>query len=167
MTERLIFVDENDQPIGVGDRHEAWAKGIYTRNIRVMLRDENGRILSQKRSVRKDTYPGMWTVAASGHVDESESWDSAARRETQEEIGVSADLTFVGNFSIKQDEGDKKIRQILRVYEGTIDSKSEFRLEKDEVDDIRWYEIGELKTLVTKTPEQFTPSFIQVIEKFY
>jgi len=43
MTEKLTFVDENDQPIGVGNRKEAWAKGYYTRNICVVIHDQNGR----------------------------------------------------------------------------------------------------------------------------
>ncbi len=48
------------------------------------------------------------TVAASGHVDEGEAWNEAARRETFEEIGISTDLKLVGDFIFKNDEGDKK-----------------------------------------------------------
>lgn len=167
MTERLTFVDENDQPIGVGDRKEAWSKGYYTRNVRVVIRDQNGRFLSQKRSIKKDSYPGMWTVAASGHVDEGETWDIAAKRETQEEIGVSADLKLVGDFIFKDDVGDKKVRQIVHVYEGIIDHSTKFHLEDDEVEDIKWYELDELKRLIQQTPEQFTPSFRETINRFY
>lgn len=53
MTERIIFVDENDQLIGVEDRENAWAKGIYVRNICAILRNQNGRILLQRRSMLK------------------------------------------------------------------------------------------------------------------
>jgi isopentenyl-diphosphate delta-isomerase len=102
MTERLTLVDENDQVIGVGDRKEAWVHGYYTRCIRVVLRDQNGRFLSQKRSMKKDTFPGMWTVAASGHVDEGETWDEAAYRETKEEIGVATDLKLMRDFCFQE-----------------------------------------------------------------
>lgn len=167
MTERLVLVDENDQPIGVGDRKEAWANGYYTRNIRVMLRDEDGLILSQKRSMKKDLFPGMWTVAAGGHVDEGETWETAAARETKEEIGVSPELKLVGDFVFKSDEGSKKVRQIIRVYEGTIGSSTQFDLEENEVDEIAWYEPGVLKTMMQETPDKFTPSFREAIVKFY
>lgn len=167
MTERLTLVDENDQPITVGDRKLAWAEGYYTRNIRVVLRDENGRLLSQKRSMKKDSFPGMWTVAASGHVDEGESWDVAARREAQEEIGISPELKLVGEFTFKHDEDDKKVRQIIHVYEGTIDSSTQFEFEPDEVDDAKWYELDELKDLLKKSPSNFTPSFAEIIDMFY
>jgi isopentenyl-diphosphate delta-isomerase len=167
MTERLVLVDENDQPIGVGDRKEAWAKGYYTRNVRIVLRDEMGRFLSQKRSMKKAIYAGMWTVAASGHVDEGETWETAALRETKEEIGISVDLKFVGDFVFKNDEGDKKVRQIIRVYEGTIDSATEFNLEEDEVEATKWYELDGLKSSMQQAPTEFTPSFIETMSKFY
>lgn len=167
MTERLVLVDENDQPIGVGDRKEAWAKGYHTRNIRVVLRDEKGRILSQKRSTKKDLFPGMWTVAAGGHVDEGETWEVAAVRETKEEIGVSPELKFVGGFNFSSDEGAKKVRQIIRVYEGIISSSTQFKLEEAEVDEAAWYGLDELKSLMQEKPDSFTPSFKEVIVKFY
>jgi len=167
MTERLTLVDENDQPIGIGDRKEAWANGYYTRNIRVVLRDQNGRFLSQKRSMKKSTFPGMWAVAASGHVDEGETWDEASRRETEEEIGVSTNLKLVGDFIFKNDEGDKKIRQIIHVYEGAISSSMQFDIDEDEVEDTRWYELNELKSLMQETPNEFTPSFRETMSRFY
>jgi 16S rRNA (adenine1518-N6/adenine1519-N6)-dimethyltransferase len=167
MAKRVIFVDENDQPIGAGDREEAWTKGYYTRNIRVVLKDQNGRFLSQKRSAKKSTYPGMWTVAASGHVDAGETWDEAAHRETNEEIGISIDLKLVGDFVFKDDTGDKKVRQMVRVYEGVIDGLTKFHLEEDEVEDIKWYEVDELKSLIEQMPEQFTPSLRETIKRFY
>lgn len=167
MTERLVLVDENDQPIGVGDRKEAWANGYYTRNIRVMLKDQDGRILSQKRSTQKDLFPGMWTFAAGGHVDEGETWDKAAFREMKEEIGVSPELKLVRSFIFKTDEGVKKVRQVIRIYEGVIDSSTQFDLEEDEVEEIAWYELDALKSMIQETPDAFTPSFRETISNFY
>ena len=117
--------------------------------------------------MKKDTFAGMWTVAASGHVDEGETWVEAALRETREEIGISASLKLVGDFIFKNDEGDKKIRQIIYVYEGVIDSAMQFALEKDEVEDIKWYGLDELKFLMQETPDKFTPSFRETISRFY
>lgn len=167
MTEQLTFVDENDQPIGTGDRQEAMANGYYTRNIRVVMRDETGRILSQQRSVHKSTYPNMWTVAASGHVDEGETWDTAAARETQEEIGVAVPLRLIGDFAFQDDTDGQKIRQLIRVYEGTIDSKTEIQLDESEVQATEWYDINALKSSMKQSPENFTPSFHETINRFY
>jgi isopentenyl-diphosphate delta-isomerase len=109
----------------------------------------------------------MWTVAASGHVDDGEEWDIAAARETVEEIGVAVDVKEVGRFNFADDSDGKKVRQVLRVYEGTIESSTEFVLEPTEVDEIKWYELDELKAQMNHHPEQFTPSFIETINRFY
>ncbi|TAL14788.1 NUDIX domain-containing protein [Patescibacteria group bacterium] len=167
MAERVIFVDENDQPIGAGDRKEAWAKGIYVRNVRIVLLDENGRMLLQRRSLKKAAFPDRWTSAASGHVDEGEAWDYAAHREMKEEIGVTTDLKLIGETKIVIDTDDEHIRQFIHVYEGTVDSKIKLDLDPDEVSETKWYDIAELKTEIAKTPDTFTPSFRELIKIFY
>ena len=88
MAESIIFVDENDVPVGTGTREEAWAKGIYVRIVRAVFRDENGRILSQRRSPEKKSYPNRWTDSASGHVDEGDTYESAIVRELEEELCI-------------------------------------------------------------------------------
>jgi len=167
MHERLILVDKNDNPITVGPREVAWAKGYYTRNIRVVLKDEKGRFLAQKRSTKKSSYPGLWTVAASGHVDEGETWEIAAKRETEEEIGISVEMKYIGGFNFEDDKGEQKIRQIIRVYEGIIDSSTPIKIQKEEVEITEWYENDNLKSLITTTPEIFTPGFLEIYERYY
>jgi isopentenyl-diphosphate delta-isomerase len=167
MTERVIFVDENNQPIGAGTRQEAWAKGIHLRLVRLIIKDENGRILVQHRAGTVKANPNCWTNSASGHVDEDETWDQAVRREMKEEIGISTELNFVGEFLFTDDIGDKKIRQFTRCYEGIIDSSTQFQLQESEVSEVKWYDIDELKNLMQQTPEMFTPAFRENINKFY
>ena len=162
-----MFVDENDIPIGTGSRQIAWQRGYFTRNIRVIIRDESNRFLCQKRSLHKDSYPGMWTVAASGHVDDGETWDDAAKRETLEEIGISINVKSVGQFTFKDDIGNKKIRQIVHVYEASVDSLTQFVTDQDEVDKVEWFHLDELKSLIAKDSSQFTPSLIEVVKVYY
>lgn len=167
MPERIQIVDENDNPIGTATREEAWRDGLYHRLVRIVLEDENGRLLSQKRSANKKLYPNCWTDAASGHVDEGESYDETAKRELAEEIGVEAELEHIGTFFFSAEEGDKKVRQFHGVFKGVIPSTTEFHLEPDEVSDIRWFEKSELKQSITEHPEQFTPGAAEVIRRYY
>ena len=167
MSERIIFVDENDTPIGIGTREEAWANGIYMRIVRVVLKDEKGRILSQRRSSEKKSYPNLWTDSASGHVDEGDTYDSAVIRELEEELGVSAELTFIGKFASKDVIGDKIILEFNAVYEGTISSNSSFTLEEGEVSDTQWFELDTLKREMQNDPDSFTPGFKELINRYY
>ena len=167
MSERIIFVDANDEPIGVGTREEAWAKGIHMRIVRVILRDENGRILSQHRSHQKKSYPNRWTDSASGHVDEGDTYDSAIAREAKEEIGVTTDLTYLGKFASRDIQQDKTILEFNAIYEGHITSDTPLKLQESEVSEVKWFELDELKQAMEDDPEQFTPGFREVIRRFY
>lgn len=167
MAEQIIFVDENDEPIGTGPREEAWAKGIYVRIVRAILRDEQGRILSQRRSLEKKSYPDCWTDSASGHVDEGDTYDSAIIRELEEELGVTTKLRFVGKFSSKDIVGDKKILEFNAIYEGTIESSLQLNLQKSEVSEAKWFSIDELKQLMNEKPSSFTPGFRETIQRYY
>ena len=167
MSEKIIFVDENDTQIGVGSREEAWAKGVYVRIVRAILRDEQGRILSQHRSARKKSYPGRWTDSASGHVDSGESHNSAIEREMSEEIGITAPLTLIGKFKSEDSEGSNTVREFNTIYEGTVDSTVKLILQTDEVSEIRWFELDELKSRMAQNPSEFTPGFKKTIELYY
>lgn len=167
MTEQVIFVNDNDEPIGSGSREEAWEKGIYVRLVRIMIKDENGRILSQHRVGTAKSYPNLWTNSASGHVDVGESWEEAAYRETKEEIGIVTDLTLIGDFVLSVDREGKKIRQFNRFYEGTINSNANIVLQPDEVTEVKWYELDELKLAMKDNPSIFTPGFHESVAKFY
>jgi isopentenyl-diphosphate delta-isomerase len=73
------------KPIGGSTRQEAWANGSYYRLVQIVLRDEDGNFLLQKRSSLKALFPNCWTNAASGHVDEGETYEISAPRELVEE----------------------------------------------------------------------------------
>jgi len=167
MSESIIFVDENDIPIGTGTREEAWAKGIHMRIVRAILRNEKGQILSQRRSAEKKSYPNVWTDSASGHVDEGDTYDSAIVRELEEELGVTTELTFVGKFASKDVIGDKTILEFNAIYEGSISSSNTLTLQESEVSDTRWYNLDELKILMNDEPESFTPGFRELIARYY
>src|ERR1044072_9307689 len=107
MPERIQIVDENDQPIGASTRQEAWASGSYYRLVQIILRDKEGNFLLQKRSSKKALYPNRWTNAASGHVDEGETYETSAPRELQEEVGISVPLEFLGRILIQRKEDGK------------------------------------------------------------
>lgn len=167
MTEKIMFVDENDQPIGAGDREEAWTNGMYVRIVRAILRDENGRFLSQHRSVEKRSYPNCWTDSASGHVDEGETYDIAMAREMKEEINLETELTFIGKFESEDKLGNYTIREFNAIYEGTIDSSTQLDLQESEVSEVKWFELDELKTMMANEPDNFTLGFREAIRLYY
>ena len=70
-------------------RQEADEKKLKHVIVSVLIRDDKGNILMQKRSSSKKDYPGLFTVSASGGVRHLERIEKAAEREAKEELGVS------------------------------------------------------------------------------
>ena len=54
-----------------------------------------GEVYLQQRSRWKDRHPLKWDSSAAGHVADGESYDQTARRELNEELGVTVALQKV------------------------------------------------------------------------
>ncbi len=165
MTERVQFVDENDNPIGAGPREEAWEKGIALRHAYIVLRDKDGNFLLQQRSQLKKKNPGRYTYAATGHVDEGESYDEAAVRELKEEVGIDANLTLIDKSSYMSDEVNAQV--FIAIYSGEIDHDVQLILDPEEVSGTRWFTKAELDEAVSKTPESFSPNMVKTYKKIF
>lgn len=94
-SELLPVVDGQDRQVGLASRARVHREGLLHRAVHVLLLDPQGRLWLQRRSPAKDTYPGMWTSSASGHVDPGEDYLAAAQRELREELGLDLELTHV------------------------------------------------------------------------
>lgn len=167
MEEKIQYVDENDRPTGSGTREKAWAEGIPHRLVRVILRDENGKILSQRRSVNKKAYPNRWTDSASGHVDEGEDYETAIHREMFEEIGVTTELQFLGTFLLVGEQDGVKVPVFNGVFEGAIPATTSIKPSEDEVSEVAWMGLDELKNSMKDNPDLYTPGFVETINRFY
>ena len=166
MKERLTIVDENDQPIGVATREEAWASGLILRHAYCVIRDLDGNFLLQQRSQAKKTNPGKWTWAATGHVDEGESYEVAAAREMMKEIGVIAPLNFVGKLRLTQPNDYGILDCFISVFTGTIARDTPITVDQSEVETTRWFTPSELAELMSDD-SQVTRNSQLTYQKFF
>lgn len=166
MTERLTVVDENDQPIGVATREEAWAKGLILRHAYCVIRDEDGNFLLQQRSQSKKSNPGKWTWAATGHVDQGESYEVAAAREMIEEIGIATELTFIGKFHSRHPNEFGKLDCFVGVFTGTISRDTTITVDPIEVATTHWFTPAELRELMSD-PSKTTHNARLTYQEFF
>ena len=83
-------VDENDNVIGMRRRGEVHKnKDLIHRSIGVAVFNKKGEMFLQQRSATKDTDPQKWTISCSGHVNRGDTYENTAKRELQEELGIS------------------------------------------------------------------------------
>src|SRR6267378_4049705 len=133
MAHKILVVDENDKPIGEFSKDEVWQKGLLHRIVRIMVEDEQGRILLQKRSMDVDTFPGCWDHSAAGHVDAGEDYEEAAKRELQEELGISnATLYKVAVYRTNNIFNGRKLNRFNALYKATVNSKQPLNLQESE-----------------------------------
>ncbi|GAA2943608.1 NUDIX domain-containing protein [Kitasatospora cinereorecta] len=87
--EVLDIVDEDDTVVGQATRGEAIARGLRHRCVFVEVRDAEGRIFVHRRTATKLVFPSHHDMFVGGVVGAGESYDDAALREAEEELGVS------------------------------------------------------------------------------
>ncbi|MFE3263798.1 NUDIX hydrolase [Streptomyces sp. NPDC059215] len=103
--EILDIVDENDVVVGESPRGEAYARGLRHRCVFVRARDAKGRLFVHRRTATKLVFPSLYDMFVGGVVGAGESYDSAALREAEEELGVSGLPDPVFLFKFLYDDG--------------------------------------------------------------
>jgi isopentenyldiphosphate isomerase len=87
--ERFEVYDEAGRKIGLATRAACHGNPrLIHRTAHVIVFNDRGDLLLQKRSPRKDIQPGKWDTAVGGHLIPGETWERAAEREMREELGV-------------------------------------------------------------------------------
>ncbi len=107
------MVDLDDRVIGTvrrGDAHRNPA--LVHRSVQILVFSGDGRLLLQRRSQRKDLFPGYYSASASGHVMAGEEYFSTAERELLEELGVSAPLSLLDKVVVRT-EPETEITEIF------------------------------------------------------
>ncbi|MFA3879148.1 NUDIX domain-containing protein [Streptomyces sp. MMCC 100] len=87
--EILDVVDEKDRVVGQARRGDVYARGLRHRCVFVWARDPEGRVFVHRRTATKLVFPALYDMFVGGVVGAGESYDDAALREAEEELGVS------------------------------------------------------------------------------
>ncbi|OSC56208.1 NUDIX hydrolase [Streptomyces sp. 4F] len=87
--EILDVVDENDRVVGQARRGDVYARGLRHRCVFVWVRDARGRVFVHRRTATKLVFPSLYDMFVGGVVGSGESYDDAALREAEEELGVT------------------------------------------------------------------------------
>ena len=141
--ELCVVVDEHDEVVGYKTRYECHHDpALIHRTVGVVLFNENGQLLLQKRSMSKDMDPGLWSISCAGHVAKGQTDEEAVHRELQEELGVDVPLTFLTKCIVN----DPNETERAAIYKG--EHNGPFVLDKNEVDEVQFVDISELNRKV-------------------
>ena len=96
--EKVILVNEQDQPIGLMNKLEAHEKAILHRAFSVFVLNDNNEIMLQQRAHQKYHSPLLWTNTCCSHQRQGETTIEAAKRRLNEEMGMQCKMKVMFNF---------------------------------------------------------------------
>lgn len=140
MGEIIDLINEAGEVIGQATRAEVRKGALLNRVARVIVLNSEGKLLAQKRSMKKDVYPGMWDIGIAGTLETGESYEETAIRELKEELGIEAkELECIFNAKLRSQKANANYQVYRIVYDGHI------RKQDEEIDEIRFLAEGEMK----------------------
>lgn len=150
--EYLEVVDEENVPTGeVVIRSVAHEKGLYHRHVSCWIINKEGLVLLQRRAYTKEKNPGLWAKTG-GHIDVGETPEEATVREIKEEIGLEVSKTDLQCASIYKSSENTCFGYEFVVV--TDKKENEFKLQKEEVCEVKYFTIEEIEnSFIHKNPE--------------
>lgn len=155
--EVIVIVDENDAKIGTATRAEMRRQNLIHRASYILVFNSSGAVFVQKRTKTKDIYPSYYDIAAGGVVQADETYEESAKRELQEELGISGTLTFL--FENYYADGNNKVwgHVFSCLHEGP------FVLQKEEVESGEFMNVQAI--LSANDNKKFTPDGLEILNK--
>ena len=149
-------------------KSEIHRKGLFHSTVHVWIFTEEGNILIQKRSKKKELNPGVWDVSVAGHIKFNENIKKAAKRETLEETGINIntkDLLKIGVYRSINIHPTAIDKEFFHTYILKIDKNSiNLDFKNNEVDDLKFISIEEMESLIR---EENNKIFIDKNRKYY
>jgi isopentenyl-diphosphate Delta-isomerase len=162
--ERVILVDEQDLPLGSGDKLDVHRAGELHRAFSIFVFSPNGDVLLQRRAEKKYHFAGLWSNSCCGHPRPGETTGEAAVRRLGEELGFQTPLSEQMQLIYRADDPDSGLieHEYLHVFRGTF--VGEPHPDPAEVSAWRWTPIPVLRRAIAKSPGLFTPWFRLIAE---
>ena len=165
MEEFVVLVDQNDQKLGLMEKQQAHIAGLLHRAFSVFVFNSKGELMIQQRAASKYHSPTLWTNTCCSHPRDNETYEQAAHRRLEEEMGFDCELDYKFNFIYKAHlENDLIEHELDHVFIGTFDDEP--KLNPDEVMAYRWVELDDLKKDMEKNPQNYTAWFKIIFENY-
>jgi isopentenyl-diphosphate Delta-isomerase len=160
-TNPIDWVDDEDHPVRVVPRGQALVEGANFRTAHVFVFSLDGELLLQRLAETRERHPGRWGSSVASYLHASETYDQAARRRLFEELGLDAPLTYVGKIRMQEDGDSLKF---VALYRTTADHAEIY--EPRQIAELRYWSGQEIVSALCDSPDEFTPTFQQLYERF-
>lgn len=162
--EYLDLVDENDNVIGKEDRDVIYKNAWRNfRVINIMIFTSDNKIILPKRSGNRRVFPNCYDCSVGGHVSSGESYEEAAYRELEEELGITGvKLQEIAYFRPKDIDTSAFSKMYKLIYD------DELNFDKEGIQEIFYKTKKEIKEMIKQNPKQFKgdyPKFFKWLDE--
>ncbi|MBC8883175.1 isopentenyl-diphosphate Delta-isomerase [Flavobacterium piscinae] len=164
--EKVILVNENDEPIGLMEKLEAHEKAVLHRAFSVFVLNDKNEVMLQQRAHHKYHSPLLWTNTCCSHQREGETNIQAGTRRLYEEMGFTTELKELFHFIYKApfDNGltEHELDHVMIGYYNEAP-----KINPDEVESWKWMSIEAIKDDIQTQSENYTVWFKIIFDEFY
>lgn len=164
--EKVILVNEKDEPIGLMPKMEAHEKALLHRAFSVFILNSKNEIMLQQRAAQKYHSPLLWTNTTCSHQREGETNIEAGNRRLMEEMGIKTELKELFSFIYKApfDNGltEHELDHVMIGY-----YNDEPNINREEAESWRWMAIDDVKEDMKANSELYTVWFRIIFDEFY
>lgn len=151
----VVLVDPADRVLGTATKERAHAEGLLHRAVSVVITDEGGNVLLQRRADDKYHSAGLWTNACCTHPTPRESPRRAAIRRLREEMGIRCRIRPAGIYRYRAQLTNGLIEHELdHVFVGRWEGTP--RPDPSEVAEWRWLSVADLMRDIATRPWRYT-----------
>ena len=147
-------VDQEDRVLFQAPRSVVHANRWLHRAVHIFVFNSRGELLVHRRSATKDEAPLKCTSSASGHLSAGEDYATAAVRELEEELGLTADVEFLGIFPAN---GAETSFEHSGLYRAITDQTPTF--DPGEILSGEFHTLLEVDQMISADPDDFTHCF--------
>jgi len=152
--EMFDVVDQDDRVLFQSLRSVVHANHWLHRAVHIFVFNSRGELLIHRRSATKDEAPLKYTSSASGHLSAGEDYATAAVRELEEELGLQAQVEFLGIFPAN---GPETSYEHSGLYRAVTDDTPTF--DPGEILSGEFRTLDEITAMVERDPDDFTYCF--------
>lgn len=158
--EYVYEVDLEDNILQKVTHGEMREKKLRHREVLVLIIDHQDNFLVQKRSKHMDIHPGVHQSGAGGCVRAGETYEAAAHREINEELGIdNVKLNYLFDYVSESDLSKVNCRVYYAFYEGEI------RIDPKEVERAMWLPIKDIPKFIEE--HEYGKFNVDIFNKYY
>ncbi len=164
--ENIALVSAEDIITGYAPKMHVHQQGLLHRAFSIVIYNDEGEMLIQKRASSKYHSGELWTNACCSHLVEEKDFEEYMHERLKHEMGFDCELKFSFKFHyIANFENGLTENEIDHVYTGKWNGTP--HPDPTEADDYRWMSIEEISENIAKHPENFTYWFKEIILRLH